>query len=133
MIPFCIDNGVGCIAWSPLARGLLTGNRKKGGEQESSVRSKNDAYASIVNSYFQENDWEVIERVVELAKQLGIPPAQVALAWLLHKPGLVSPIVGCTKQQHLDDAVASIKVKLTADQIKFLEEKYVPHKMLPWN
>jgi len=134
MIPFCIDNGVGCIAWSPLARGLLTGTRKRGTDSsQESTRSKNDAYASIVNSYFLESDWDIVDRVVELAGKLGVPAAQVALAWLLHKPGVVSPIVGCTKAHHLDDAIGSLKVKLTTDQMKFLEEKYVPHKMLPWN
>jgi len=132
MIPFCVDNGVGCIAWSPLARGVLAGSRKRGAANES-ARAKHDDYASMINSYFQESDWDIVERVVELAGKLKVPPAQVALAWLLHKPGLVSPIVGCTKQQHLDDAVGAIKVKLTPEQLKFLEEKYVPHKMLPWN
>jgi len=134
MIPFCVDNGVGCIAWSPLARGLLAGTRKRGGGGESSsARSKDDAYAGMISSYFQESDWDIIERVVELAGKMKVPPAQLALAWLLHKPGVVSPIVGCTKQHHLDDAVGALKLKLTADQLKFLEEKYLPHKMLPWN
>jgi len=127
MIPFCIDNGVGCIPWSPLARGFLCGTRKRGAEK-ATERSKDDPFAD--NMYFQECDWVIVDRVIELAGKLGVLPAQLALAWILHKPGVVSPIIGCSKQQHLDDALAALNLKLTEEHLKFLEEKYVPHKIL---
>jgi len=124
MIPFCIDSGVGCIPWSPLARGFLTGSRKRGAEKET-VRSESDPFADKL--YFQEYDWVIVDRLIELAAKINVPPAQLALAWILHKPGVTSPIIGCTKSSHLDDAVAALKIKLTSEQINFLEEAYKPH------
>jgi len=83
--------------------------------------------------YFEEHDWVIIDRVVELAAKLKVPPAQLALAWILHKPGVNSPIIGCTKSSHLDDAVAALKIKLTSEHMNFLEEAYKPHLVLGTN
>lgn len=133
MIPFCVESGVGCIPWSPLARGFLTGSRKRGSEKETE-RSKTDPFADQM--YFQEYDWPIVDRVVELASKLNVPPAQIALAWILHKPGVTAPIIGCTKLSQLDDAIAAAKIKLTPEQINFLEELYKPHPVLgigPYN
>jgi len=108
-------------------RDFLTGTRKKGAEKET-TRSKDDPFAD--KYYFNDEDWVIADRVCEVAGKLKVPPAQVALAWLLQKPGIVAPIIGCTKQQHLDDALGALQVKLNEEQVKFLEEKYVPHKLL---
>jgi aryl-alcohol dehydrogenase-like predicted oxidoreductase len=109
MIPQCIDMGVGCIPWSPLARGLLTGNRTRDG-QRLTTRANNDAFG---DSLYSEADFDVVDRTAEVAKEKGVSPAQVALAWLLHKPGVTAPIVGATKLSHLEDAIASVEVKIT--------------------
>jgi len=128
MIPFCVDNGVGCIPWSPLARGFLTGSRKKG-EEKATARATSDPFADEM--YFQEYDWPILDRVTQLAQKKGVSQAKIALAWLLHKPGVVSPIFGCTSIKHLEEAVASLSVKLDQDDMKFLEELYQPHPVLP--
>jgi aryl-alcohol dehydrogenase-like predicted oxidoreductase len=123
MIPQCIDMGVGCIPWSPLARGLLTGNRTRDG-QRLTTRANNDPFG---DSLYSEADFDVVDRTAEVAKEKGVSPAQVALAWLLHKPGVTAPIVGATKLSHLEDAIASVEVKLTDEEIARLEEPYRPH------
>ena len=127
MIPLCLDQGIGLIPWSPLARGFLAGNRTadKGGETK---RAKSDAYAH--NMYYQETDFEVADRAAKLAKGKGVSPMQVALAWLLHKPGVVSPIIGATKMPHLEEAVAALEVSLSGEEIAALEEPYQPHPVL---
>jgi len=127
MIPYCVDSGVGCIPWSPLARGFLSGSRKKGEEKET-TRSKSDPFAD--DYYFRDYDWPVLDRLLEVAGKLKVPPAQVALAWLLHKPGVTAPIIGCTKSKHLEDAIAALNKKLDNDQLNFLEELYKPHPIL---
>jgi aryl-alcohol dehydrogenase-like predicted oxidoreductase len=124
MIPQCIDQGVGVIPWSPLARGMLAGNRTRSGEQLT-TRAQNDAFAESL--YKPELDWPVIDRLAEVAGELGAPSAQVALAWLLQKPGVTAPIVGATKLNHLDDALAAVDLKLPAEVAARLEEPYVPH------
>ncbi|HWF52807.1 MAG TPA: aldo/keto reductase [Solirubrobacteraceae bacterium] len=124
MIPQCIDQGVGVIPWSPLARGLLAGNRTRAGERLT-PRANTDAFADSL--YRPEIDFAVIERLVEVADERGVPSAQLALAWLLHKPGVTAPIVGATKLEHLEDALAAEELSLTADEIARLEEPYVPH------
>jgi aryl-alcohol dehydrogenase-like predicted oxidoreductase len=124
MIPQCIDQGVGILPWSPLARGLLAGNRTREGERLT-VRAKTDSFGDSL--YMPELDFAVVDRVVEVAGARGVPPAQVALAWLLHKPGVTAPIVGATKAQHLEDALAAEQLELSADEIARLEEPYVPH------
>lgn len=123
MIPFCRAEGIGLIPWSPLARGLLAGNRKT-----RTLRSQADDYAHKL--YTREADDRVVDCVEELAKKRGVPPAQVALAWLLHKPGITAPIIGATKPHHLEDAVAALSLKLSEQEIAELEKPYVPHPVL---
>ena len=124
MIPQCIDQGVGVLPWSPLARGLLAGNRTREGERRT-VRAETDAFGDSL--YDPEIDFDVVDRVVEVAGARSAPPAQVALAWLLHKPGVTAPIVGATKVQHVDDALAAEALELSDDEVARLEEPYVPH------
>jgi aryl-alcohol dehydrogenase-like predicted oxidoreductase len=124
MIPQCIDQGVGVIPWSPLARGLLAGNRTKGGEKLTK-RAQTDAFGD--NLYKPELDFDVVERADEVAAERGVPTAQVALAWVLHRPGVTAPIVGATKLGHLQDALKGEQLALSAEEIERLEEPYVPH------
>jgi aryl-alcohol dehydrogenase-like predicted oxidoreductase len=124
MIPQCIDQGVGVLPWSPLARGLLAGNRTREGERRT-VRAETDSFGDSL--YKPEIDFDVVDRVVDVAGARGVPPAQVALAWLLHKPGVTAPIVGATKAQHVEDAIAAEALELSDDEIARLEEPYVPH------
>ncbi|HEY6308944.1 MAG TPA: aldo/keto reductase [Candidatus Angelobacter sp.] len=123
MNPLCRAEGIGLLPWSPLARGLLAGNRKSGTE-----RSKADDYAHKL--YTQEADDRVVDCVEQAAKNRGVPPAQLALAWLLQKPGVTAPIVGATKPHHLTDAVAALSLKLTQEEVSELESAYVPHPVL---
>ena len=127
MIPQCIDQGAGVIPWSPLARGLLAGTRTRDGERRT-VRSGSDAFGDSL--YRMASDFDVVERCAEIAAARGVPSAQVALAWLLHKPGVTAPIVGATKPGHLSDALAADDLTLTADEMGRLEEPYVPHPVL---
>jgi aryl-alcohol dehydrogenase-like predicted oxidoreductase len=124
MIPQCIDQGVGVLPWSPLARGLLAGTRTREGERLT-TRARTDQFADSL--YTPEVDFAVVDRVAEVARERGIPSAQVALAWLLHKPGVTAPIVGATKPGHLEDALAAEQLTLGEDEIARLEEPYVPH------
>ena len=127
MVPLCLDQGVGLIPWSPLARGFLTGNRfREGGGP--TRRSNSDLFAQQM--YYQPEDFEIVDRVVEVSARLGISPAQVALAWLLHKPGVAAPIIGARRVQHIDEAVAAIQAQLTDEDIQLLEELYEPHPVL---
>ncbi len=127
MIPLCIEEGVGVIPWSPLARGMLAGNRTREGGRLT-TRSGTDAFTDYL--YDQPTDFDVVDRVGELASERGVPNAQVALAWLLHKPGVTAPIVGATKQGHLEDALAAEQLELSSEEIARLEEPYVPHPVL---
>jgi 1-deoxyxylulose-5-phosphate synthase len=124
MIPQCIDQGVGVLPWSPLARGLLAGTRTREGERLT-TRAQTDAFGD--NLYKPEIDFDVVDRVVEVAAARGVPAARVALAWLWHKPGVTAPIVGATKVEHLDDALAAEQLALSEDEIARLEDPYVPH------
>jgi 1-deoxyxylulose-5-phosphate synthase len=124
MIPQCVDQGVGVLPWSPLARGLLAGNRTREGERLT-TRARTDPFGDSL--YTPEIDFAVVDRTAEVAAARGVPAAQVALAWVLHKPGVTAPIVGATKLEHLDDAVAAEQLSLSADEIARLEEPYVPH------
>jgi aryl-alcohol dehydrogenase-like predicted oxidoreductase len=124
MIPLCLDQGIGVLPWSPLARGLLAGNRTRDGEKLTS-RAKTDEFGDTL--YTPEVDFAVVDAATEVAAARGVASAQVALAWLLHKPGVTAPIVGATKVEHLEDAVAAEGLSLTADEIARLEEPYVPH------
>ena len=127
MIPLCMDQGVGVIPWSPLARGFLTGSRSRGGEQNT-PRSKADGFAD--DMYFAETDFQVLDAVLEVAGQQGIKPAQVAFAWLLSVPAVTAPIIGTTKVEYIDDAVAALDVELNGEEIERLEAPYVPHPIL---
>jgi aryl-alcohol dehydrogenase-like predicted oxidoreductase len=127
MIPLCLDQGVGCIPWSPLARGVLAGTRTRSGERNT-TRSTTDPFTDYL--YAQPTDFDVVEAVDSVAKARGVPSAQVALAWLLHKPGVSAPIVGSTKEQHLRDALAAEELTLGDDEVEALEKPYVAHPVL---
>jgi aryl-alcohol dehydrogenase-like predicted oxidoreductase len=127
MIPLCLDQGVGVIPWSPLARGVLAGTRTRSGER-STTRANTDAFTDYL--YEQPTDFDVVERAQEVATARGVPTAQVALAWLLTKPGVTAPIVGSTKLAHLEDALAAAQLKLSDDEVASLEQPYVPHPVL---
>jgi len=127
MIPLCRDQGIGIIPWSPLARGFLAGNRKPKDFGET-IRAKTDDYAQKM--YYQPSDFTVVERLTEIARKLGVSNAQVALAWMLAQPGITAPIVGASKMQHLDDAVAALRLKLSEEDLKALAEPYQPHPVL---
>jgi aryl-alcohol dehydrogenase-like predicted oxidoreductase len=127
MLPLCVDQGVGVIPWSPLARGVLAGTRTRGGERLT-TRADTDQFTDYL--YNQPTDFDVVERVAEVAAERGVPPAQVALAWLLHKPAVTAPIVGATKVEHLNDALAAQQLSLSEEEIARLEEPYAPHPVL---
>ena len=123
MIPQCIDQGVAIVPWSPLARGLLAGNRTRGGERLT-TRARTDPI--IDRLYTSEDDFAVVDRVAEVAADRDLPMAQIALAWLLHKPGVTAPIIGATKVKHIDDVCAAEQLALSEVEIARLEEPYVP-------
>jgi 1-deoxyxylulose-5-phosphate synthase len=126
MIPQCIDQGVGVIPWSPLARGVLAGSRTRDGERRT-PRSKSDAFQDTL---YTAADFDVVDRAGEVAAERGVPPAQVALAWLLHRPGVTAPIVGATRLGHFEDALAAEQLDLSEEEMRRLEEPYVPHPVL---
>jgi len=127
MLPLCRAEGIGVIPWSPLARGFLAGNRRRQDKGET-TRAKSDAFAHQL--YYNDGDFAVVDHVSEIARERAIPNAQVALAWLLAQPGVTSPIVGASKPQHLEDAVAAASLKLTDDELKALAAPYTPHPVL---
>jgi len=130
MIPLCLKEGIGVNPWSPLARGLLAGERKNLQDRTASKRAETDQYSSEL--YDQPSDWDVVEAVRRVAKAREVPPAEVALAWLLAKPAVVAPIVGATKLEHLDSAVRATELSLTEAEMKALEEPYRPHPVRGW-
>ncbi len=127
MIPLCIDQGIGLIPWSPMARGFFAGDRKRGGGGET-VRAKNDDFGNSL--YFRDEDFTVADRVTKVARARGVTGPQIALAWILSKPYVTAPIIGATKLDHLDQAIAALDLKLSGDEIKQLEEPYKPHPVL---
>jgi aryl-alcohol dehydrogenase-like predicted oxidoreductase len=127
MIPQCIDQGVGVIPWSPLARGVLTGNRDRQGERRT-ARAGDDPLSD--ERYNSPGDFDVVDRLAEVAAARGIPPAQVALAWLLSRPAVTAPIVGATRLGHISDALAAVQLTLTEEEVRRLEEPYLPHRVL---
>jgi aryl-alcohol dehydrogenase-like predicted oxidoreductase len=127
MIPQCADQGVGVIPFSPLARGMLAGNRNRAGEL-ATTRAGSDPLSDSL--YDTPADFDVADRLAEVAAERDVRPAQVALAWLLHKPAVTAPIVGATKQRHVDDALAAAALSLSPEEIRRLEEPYVPHRVL---
>jgi aryl-alcohol dehydrogenase-like predicted oxidoreductase len=127
MIPQCVDQGVGVIPWSPLARGVLAGNRTRSGERRT-TRAGTDPFSDSM--YAAPSDFDIVDRVAAMASGRGVPPAQVALAWLLQRPGVTAPIIGATKLGHLEDALAGEQLDLTEDEVRQLEELYIPHAVL---
>ena len=127
MLPLCRAEGIAVIPWSPLARGFLAGNRRKSDRGETK-RAKTDDYAAQL--YYADADFVIAERAADLAARRGVKPTQIALAWLLSKPDVTAPIIGASKLSHLDEAIASLDVRLEPDEIAFLEEKYEPHRIL---
>ena len=125
MMPLCETEEIGVIPWSPLARGLLAGSRKALRDKKGSPRQETDQLTDFL--YDHDSDWDVVEAVLAVAKERGLPPAQIALAWLLSKPGVTAPIIGATRLSHLDDAIAAVEVELCADEIERLEAPYQPH------
>ena len=127
MIPLCENEGIGVIPWSPLARGLLTGNRTGLDDRDSTTRAGSDEFAPRL--YDNPDDWEVVQAVLKVAKARGVDPAQVALAWLLSRPAVTAPIVGATKMGHLESAIESLELELTEEEISELEAPYRPHEV----
>jgi aryl-alcohol dehydrogenase-like predicted oxidoreductase len=131
MIPLCEATGVGVIPWSPLARGLLAGTRRSADDQTSTKRAESDDYARQL--YDHPGDMEVVEAVRKVAAERGVQAAQVALAWLLSKPAVVAPIIGATKLEHLQAAIAAVDLQLSDDEIRRLEAPYQPHPVRGFN
>lgn len=126
MIPLCQDQKIAVIPWSPLARGLLTGKRSK--ERNETLRARTDEFAKML--YKADSDFDIVNRLTEIATQKGLPNAQIALAWMLSKPFITAPIIGASKPGHLEDSVAALTIRLTKDEISQLEELYQPHPVL---
>jgi 1-deoxyxylulose-5-phosphate synthase len=127
MIPLCIDQVVGLIPWSPMARGFFAGNRKKEGGGET-TRAQSDPFADQL--YFRSEDFTVAERAGEVAREHNASGSQIALAWMLHKAHITAPIIGASKMEHLNESIAALEIKLTPEEIKRLEEPYQPHPVL---
>ncbi len=127
MLPLCRAEGIGVIPWSPLARGFLAGTRHPGGGGDT-IRSRSDPFADQM--YYKEPDFQVVARVQNIARQRGVSPTQVALAWLLQQPGVTAPIVGASKMAHLEEAVQAVNLTLSADERRLVEEPYQPHPVL---
>lgn len=125
MLPLCREEGIGVIPWSPLARGRLTRDW-----DETTARTETDEFGKTLYAATADADRKVVEAVAKVAQARGIPRAQVALAWVLQHPGVTAPIIGASRMSHLDDAVAALSVKLTAEEIAALETAYVPHPVL---
>ena len=125
MNPLCIDQGVALIPWSPLARGLLEGERARNPESGNTKRAQTDKVAR--NLYFHENDYEVAKAAQKVAQEHGVTPTQIACAWILQAPGVSAPIIGATKTQHLKEIFATVDLKLTPEQVAAMEEPYQPH------
>ncbi len=127
MNPLCLDQGVGLIPWSPLARGFLAGNRTRDKKGET-VRANIDSFAHRL--YYTDTDFDIVERVVEVAGKHGVSPIQIALAWILRQPGMVAPIIGASKMSHLEEAVATLEIELDDETCTYLEALYQPHPIL---
>lgn len=126
MIPYCVEEGIGLVPWSPIARGFLAGNRPKNGE--ATARAKTDKLA--LGYFGSKQDYAILARIEKIAAELGVKPAQIAYAWVLSKKFIAAPIIGATRPYHLDDAVAALEIKLTPGQIKRLETPYKPRQVV---
>jgi aryl-alcohol dehydrogenase-like predicted oxidoreductase len=124
MMPLCLEEGIGVIPWSPLARGFLAGNRRTA-DKGDTPRARTDEFAHRL--YYADSDFQIVDRVVGVANARGVAPAQIALAWLLRRPGVTAPIVGASKIAQLDQAVEALEITLTDDECRQLEELYEPH------
>jgi aryl-alcohol dehydrogenase (NADP+) len=129
MMPLCRAEGIGAIPWSPLARGFLAGNRKRG-ERGVTTRDQSDQMA--YDFYFSDTDFDILDRVVELAEKKEVKPAQIALAWLLHQPAITAPVIGFSKMYQLEEAVAALNVDLSPEECAYLEELYQPRPALEY-
>jgi len=130
MIPLCLSEGIGLIPWSPLARGFLAGNRKANEDKKQSetTRARTDEFAHSL--YYRASDFTIVDRLTEIAQARGVKNAQIALAWILARPGVTAPIIGASKPYQLEDALAAMSIQLTAEEIARLEEAYEPHPIL---
>jgi aryl-alcohol dehydrogenase (NADP+) len=129
MMPLCLEEGVGVVPWSPLARGFLAGTRKRG-QRGVTTRDASDQMA--YDYYFQETDFEILDRVLAVAGKKGANPAQIALAWLLHQPGVTAPVIGASSTDQLEQAVKALEVDLSSAERAHLEELYVPRRVLEY-
>lgn len=127
MIPLCMDQGIGLLPWSPLARGFLTGTRTRENPRPT-TRAGSDEYADKL--YYQEADFQVLDALLEVSRARGAKPAQVAIAWLLSLPAVTAPILGATKPEHVTDALDALRIRLTPEEIQTLEKPYQPHPVL---
>lgn len=122
MIPLCLDQGIGVVPWSPLARGLLAGTRSREGGR--TLRSRNDSFA---DQLYDESDFAVVDVLNTIAEERGLPSAQIALAWLLGRPAVTAPVIGASRVEHVDDAIAALSVRLDPEESRRLEAPYRPH------
>jgi aryl-alcohol dehydrogenase (NADP+) len=127
MLPFCRDEGIGVIPWSPLARGFLAGNRQRG-RRDATPREQHDEYGHLL--YYQDADYAVVDRVAEVAAARGVRPIQVALAWVMRQPGITAPIIGASRLEQLDQLVEAASLVLTDEEARTLEAPYQPHRVL---
>jgi aryl-alcohol dehydrogenase-like predicted oxidoreductase len=129
MLPLCVHEGIGVTPWSPLARGRLA---KPWSEEKRTLREQTDnkAYRDLFSDT-EDMDKPVVDRLVEVARQRGVPPGQIALAWQLKNPAIAAPLIGATKPEHLEDAIASLSITLSEEEIRLLEEPYRPHFQRP--
>jgi aryl-alcohol dehydrogenase (NADP+) len=127
MIPLCVEEGIGLIPWSPIARGFLAGKWPRDQEGQT-ARARSDTYGRKL--YTRQNDYEILDQVNTLAARLGVTSSQIALAWMLHKPGVTSPIIGASKMHHLEEALDALDIQLSDEDIDFLEQPYLPHPVL---
>jgi aryl-alcohol dehydrogenase (NADP+) len=127
MMPLCLEEGIGVIPWSPLARGFLAGNRRSATDADTS-RGRTDTFGHGL--YYAPGDFVVADRCAEVARDKGVKPAQIALAWILRQPGITAPIIGASKMEQLEQAVDALDTTLSDDDAKRLEEPYVPHRVL---
>jgi aryl-alcohol dehydrogenase (NADP+) len=127
MLPLCREEGIAVIPWSPLARGFVTGNRRRE-DYGDTLRAKTDMFGHDL--YYQPCDFDVVDRITEVARKRGVSNAQVALAWMLQQPGVTAPIIGASKMRHLEEAVSAVELKLDDTELKALAEPYQPHRVL---
>jgi 1-deoxyxylulose-5-phosphate synthase len=130
MLPLCRTEGIAVIPYSPLARGFVAGNRKREGGGET-VRSQTDPFGK--SDFYTPQDFDIVDRITEVARERGVSNAQVAMAWVLQQPGITSPILGANKTKYIDEAIAALSTRLTADEIRRLEEPYHPRKVLGYS